>query len=459
MRIIICGAGQVGYNIAAFLARENNDITVIDTDPHMIARINDELDANGLVGYASHPDVLDNAGANDADLLIAVTHSDEVNMITCQIAHSLFNIPKKIARIRKSSYLDPAWSNLYSRTHLPIDVIISPEAEVARSIYGSLEFPGTTSVMPLAGGKVYLMGVICPSRCPVVNVPMKRLVGLYPDLAIEIAAIVRDGKMIFPAADDMILAKDEVYFFADARHLQRAMSAFGHEEIEARNIVIIGGGNVGMYLAELLTEERSMRVKIIEFDEKRARYLSEMLPQCLILNGDALQNDILIEANVAQAETLVCVTNDDETNILSALLAKQRGCPRAIALVNNPDYSALIGNLGIDVAISPGASTISTIMQHVRRGRIRALRSLCNGKLEVIEVEASESSPLSNVPLIDLDIPDYISIGAIMRDGAVIMPKPDTTIRSGDHVMVLAPEDKMRSVEKLFVAPVDLFWE
>ena len=458
MRVIICGAGQVGYSIAAYMAREDNDITVIDTNPQLIARVNDELDANGIVGHASRPDVLDRAGANDADLIIAVTHSDEVNMIACQVAHSLFNVPKKIARIRERDYLDPAWSNLFGRAHLPIDVIISPEVEVAKAINSRLQIPGTTSVMALAGGKVYLLGVVCAPNCPVVNTPLKQLVGLFPDLAVEIAAIQRQGQIIFPGADDQMLAGDEVFFFADSRHLRRAMTAFGHEETEARNIVVMGGGNIGMYLAKMLDEQgRNVNVKIIERNEVRARFLSENMPKNVMINGDALQHEILLEANVGHAETMVAVTDDDEANILGSLLAKQQGCQRVITLINKSNYAPLIGNLGIDVAVSPRASTVSTIMQHVRRGRIRALLSICNGEIEVIEVEIAETSAFVNVPLIDLEIPDHVVIGAIVRDGQVIMPKPFTVIKPGDHVMIMAPEPQMPSVEKLFVVQVDLF--
>lgn len=458
MRVIICGAGQVGFNIAAYMAREDNDITVIDTNPDLIARINDELDANGIVGHASKPDVLDRAGANDADIVIAVTASDEVNMVACQVAHSLFNVPKKIARIRERDYLNPAWSNLFSRSHLPIDVIISPEVEVAKAINSRLQIPGATSVMPLAGGKVYLLGVICTPNCPVSNTPLKQLVGLFPDLAIEIAAIQRHGKTIFPGANDQMLAGDEVFFFADARHIRRAMAAFGHEEVEARNVVIMGGGNIGLYLARMLIDQgRHVRMKMIERNEERARYLSEQLPSVTVINGDALQHEILLEANVPMCDTLVAVTDDDEANILGSLLAKQYGCQRVITLVNKPNYAPLISNLGIDAAVSPRASTVSTIMQHVRRGRIRALMSICNGEIEVIEVEVSETAAFVNVPLIDLEIPDNVVIGAIVRNGQVIMPKPFTVIKPGDHVMIMAPEQQMPSVEKLFIVHVDLF--
>jgi trk system potassium uptake protein TrkA len=458
MRVVICGAGRVGYNIAAYLARENNDITVIDTDPKLIARINEELDANGIVGPASRPDILEKAGANDADILIAVTPFDEINMIACQVAHSIFSVPKKIARIHDLEYLDPAWSNLFSRAHLPIDVIISPEAEVARAINSRLEIPGTTSVMALADAKVYLLGVICPELCPIINTPLRQLVMLFPDLAIEIAAISRNNKIIFPGPDDQMLAGDEVFFFADSKHLRRAMSAFGHEEDEARNIVIVGGGNIGMHLADMLDEQgRNIRVKIIERNPERAAKLSELLPNNIILNGDALRHEIMMEANVAQAETLIAVTDDDEANILVSLLAKQQGCKRVITLIDKPNYAPLISHLGIDAAVSPGFSTVSTIMQHVRRGRIRALLSIANGELEVIEVEMSENSAFVNIALIDLEIPDHVVIGAIVRNKEVIMPKPFTIIKPGDHVMIMAPESQMPQVEKLFIAQLDLF--
>lgn len=458
MRVIICGAGQVGYSIAAYLAREDNDVTVIDNQPDLIARINDELDVNGIVGHASSPEVLEQAGARETDLIVAVTHVDEVNMVACQVAHSLFNVPKKIARVRAQFYLDPAWANLFSRAHMPIDAIISPEVELANVVNQRLSIPGTTNIFSLAGNRVHLAGVICHDTCPVINTQMRQLSSLFPDLPIEIALILRGNQIIIPDENDQVLPHDEVYFFTDSSHLRRAMAVFGHEEKKARHICILGGGNIGLYLARLLQrEQRGVQVKIIEYNAARARYLSEELQDVIIINGDGLQREILEEAGIANTETLVAVTNDDETNILGSLLAKQYGCERVITLVNKPTYTTLVTTLGIDAVVSPRASTVSTIMQHVRRGRVKAVHTLRDGMAEVIEAEVSESSPLAHQVLGDLELPDDVVIGAIVRGSEVIMPVPERKILPGDHIIVLAKAGHARAVEQMFTVQVDLF--
>lgn len=458
MRVIICGAGQVGHSIASYLAREDNDVTVIDIDTSLIGMINEELDVNGIVGHASKPDILARAGAADADMIIAVTHTDEVNMVACQVAHSLFNVPKKIARIRDQAYRDPAWFNLFSRSHMPIDVIISPEVEVAHAINQRLSVPGTTNVVPMADGKIYLVGVACDKACPVINTPLRQLSSLFPDLSIEVVAILRGNKAIIPGSEDQMLTGDEVYFVVDARHLNRAMAAFGHEEPEARRILIIGGGNIGAGLAGLIRQEhKNTRVKIIEIDPDRALEISEELDDTIVLQGDGLHKDILEEANIAQTETLVAVTDDDEANILGSLLAKQFGCERVITLINKNIYTPLMNTLGIDATVSPRAITVSRIMQHVRRGRIKAVHNLRDGFAEVIEAVASETSSIINKQIKNLNLPRHVIIGAILREETVIMPKPDTIIRPGDRVVVLAAHGQAARVEQLFSVQVDLF--
>jgi trk system potassium uptake protein TrkA len=459
MRVIICGAGQVGYSIAAYLAKEENDVTVIDVDPHLIAQINDDLDVNGLVGYASNPEVLSQAGAGEADLIVSVTHSDEINMVSCQVAHSLFNVPKKIARVREQGYLDPAWSNLFSRFHMPIDVIISPEIEVAQAIDSRLSVPGTTNVLSLADGRVYLVGVICKENCPLVNTPLKQLGTLFPDLSIEIGAILRGAHIVVPKEDDQMQIGDEVYFFVDVNHLERAMTAFGHEEKEARSVVIVGGGNIGLYLTGLIQKfHKGTYVKIIEKNKERAVYLSEVVDKdVVVLHGDALERTIIEEADIKDTETVVAVTDDDETNILGSLLSKQQGCERVITLVNKPSYMPMMNSLGIDATVSPRATTVATIMQHVRRGRVKALHNIREGIAEVLEVEVSETASIVNIPLEQLDLSDEMMIGMIVRDGEVIMPTPEAMIRPNDHVMILAKQSQTKNVEKLFMVQVDLF--
>ncbi len=458
MRVIICGAGQVGYSIASYLAREENDVTVIDKNGRLISQINDELDVNGITGHASNPDVLSAAGANEADMIIAVTHSDEVNMVACQVAHSLFGVPKKIARIREQDYLRPAWSNLFSRAHMPIDVIISPEQVIAEDIFQRLSVPGTTFVISLAKGKMHMVGVICRPDCPVVNTPIQQLEYLFPELAFKVMAILRNNKPIIPGPNDQIEVGDEVYFLSDTRHLSRVLAAFGHEEREARRIVIAGGGSVGYGLAKLLIKQgRGTQLKIIEHNEERAEFLSEHLDNVIVLRGNGLDKDILEEASIENVETLVAVTNNDESNILGSLLAKQYGCERVITLVNNNSYTPLIGPLGIDAMVSPRSTIVSTIMQHVRRGRIRGLHNLRDGFAEVFEAEVSETSAMVNRNIEDITLPPNVILGGIIREEDVSIPKPRDMIRAGDVLIILATQEQAKTVEKMFSVQVDLF--
>ncbi len=458
MRVIICGAGQVGYSIARYLSREANDVSVIDSDARLINEINDELDVHGIHGYASHPATLEYAGAPDADMIIAVTHFDEVNMIACQVAHSLFGIPKKIARIREQNYLGPAWSNLFSRAHMPIDVIISPEQSVAEAIDQRLMTPGTTMVLPLADRAVYVVGVLCGENCPAVNTPLRQLSTLFPNLNLSIVAIERGLETIIPGADDQIYVGDEVFFCVDAAHVKRAIEAFGHEEQKARNVVIAGGGNIGLSLAErLIHKHKGLSVKLIEKNEARAREISEMMEEVIVLHGDTLDKDLLREIDIAHVETLIAVTNDDEANILGSVLAKQHGCGRVITLVNNPAYPSLTGPLEIDATVSPRATTISMIMRHVRRGRIKAVYNLHDGIAEIIEAEVSETAELANKKIANITFPEDVRIGAIVRGSDVIMPRGETIIRPNDHMIVLASQGSVHDVEKLFCVQVDLF--
>ena len=458
MRVIICGAGQVGYNIASYLAREENDVTVVDNDPGLIARINDELDVNGIVGHASNPDVLSAAGASGADMMIAVTQMDEVNMVACQIGHSLFGIPRKTARIRQQAYLQPAWANLFSRSHMPIDVIISPEVIIANDIYQRLSVPGTTYVKHMGEGRLKLVGVICEEDCPLINTPLNQLINLFPDLSFKVLGILRNNKPIIPDDTDHLHVHDEVFFVVDSEHLERTMAAFGYQQSEARKIIIAGGGNIGFGLAKLIQEKnKGTQIKIIEHNDDRARFLSENIENVVVFHGSSLNRSILDEVAIHDCDVLVAVTNDDESNILGSLLAKQYGCERVITLVNNDVYSPLVGPLGVDAMVSPRSMIVATIMQHVRRGRIKSLHNLRDGFAEVIEAEVSENSPIINSSVEDLNMPRDVIVGAVIRDDNVIIPQPNFTIRAGDIVVILASRAQTQNVEKMFSVQVDIF--
>ena len=458
MQVVICGAGQVGFSIARYLAGENNDVTVIDQSAELIGKVNEQLDVQAIVGNASHPEVLESAGVADADMIIAVTYADEVNMVSCQIAHSIFNVPTKIARIRQQSYLDPMWADLFSRDHMPIDVIISPEYEVARAIARRLAVPGAFDMIPLADDRVRVIGVRCDEDCPIINTPLRQLTGLFPDLNIVIVGIIRDESHFVPKSTDQMLPGDEVYFVADTEHVRRAMAAFGHEEDEtAHRLIIIGGGNIGLNLAREIETQPETSVRIIEHNRDRARKIAGLLDDTPVTHGDALDTEILEEAGIANTDTVVAVTNDDETNILAALLAKRFGVERTITLVNKDTYTPLMATLGIDVLVNPRVITVSTILQHIRRGRIRSAHSLRDGFAEAIEAEALETSPLVDTPLNEIKLPAGVIIGAIVRDEEVIIPRGSTTIKANDRVIMLVAAESVKKVEKMFAVRLEFF--
>ena len=458
MKVIVCGAGQVGTSIVYPLAAENNDVTVVDQSPELIQKLSDSLDVKAMEGFASHPDVLEAAGAADADMIIAVTYADEVNMVACQVAHSLFKVPTKIARVRQPSYLNPMWADLFSRDHMPIDVIISPEMEVGRAISRRLQVPGAFDMIPLANGLVKVIGIRCTDDCPILHTPLRQLTELFPDLNVTVVGIVHDDQGYVPTPDDQIRPGDEVFFVADSDHVGRAMMAFGHEEPEARRVIILGGGNIGRFLAKDIEDNHpGVSAKIIEVDKRRAELAAAGLSNTVVLHGDALDPEILEEGNVSMAEAVIAVTNDDEVNILASLLAKRYGCPRALTLINSTTYSSLVTTLGIDVVVNPRAITASTILQHIRRGRIRAVHTLREGFGEIIEAEALETSSLVGKPLREINFPPGVILGAVVRGDEVIIPRGSTTVRINDVVILFATSQSVKKVEKMLAASLEFF--
>jgi len=458
MKVIVCGAGQVGFNIAKHLSDQNNDVTIIDQSKSLIRKISESLDVQAIVGHASDPSLLAKIGAADTELLIAVTQSDEVNMVACQVAHSLFSVPTKIARIRNQMYLDKNWRDLFSRDNIPIDVIISPELEVAHALSRRLEVPGAFNMVPFVDDKVRVIGLVLEDDCPVVNTPLRQLTELFPNLHTIVSVVYRAGRLFVPRSDDQLQIGDIIYITVETETTDRAMAVFGHEEKTAQRIVIVGGGNIGYSLAMLLEKPGgATNIKIIELNKDRASWLAERVKKTIIINGDALDREILNEANISQTDTIVSVADDDEVNILSSLLAKQQGCPRAITLMNNPIYGSLVGNIGIDVALDPRETTVSSIVRHIRRGRIRDLYSIFEGQAEIIEAEVLEGSEVAGKTIGELRLHGDVKFGMVVRNGNTVLPQADTILLGGDSVVIMAMSSAVKKVEQLFSARADVF--
>lgn len=458
MKVVICGAGQVGTGIATQLAKERNDVTVIDNSPELINRIESNLDVTAVLGHGSHPDVLEKAKIREADMLIAVTYADEVNMIACQVAHSLFDVPTKIARVRNQSYLQPEWQNLYTRENMPIDVIISPELEVGRTIMTRLSLHGAFESVAFADGKVNLTGLSMGEDCPLIDTPLRQLTGLFPSLEAIVVGVSRNDDFFVPKATDHLLVGDDVYLVISNEDVRRTLDIFGYEEKKNRRVVIVGGGNIGLYVAEQLEREHpDMRIKIIETNHARAMHIASKLKRTLVLHGDALSSELLREAGIANSETILALSNDDQVNLLASVLGKQEGAQRSMCLINNHDYRHLAHSFGVDVYINPRATTVSSVLQHVRRGRVKGLYSLHDGAAEVIDAEALKTSPLLGQPLREANLPDGIIIGAVVRDGKVLKPHGDTRILAGDRIIVLARADQLRNAEQLFRVSAGFF--
>jgi trk system potassium uptake protein TrkA len=452
MRVIVCGAGQVGSTIARHLASEAIDVTVVDISAEQARRVDESYDVRGMVGHAAHPEVLSRAGAQDADMLIAVTRSDEVNMVACQVAYSLFNVRRRIARVRHHGYLEPIWRGLYASDQLPIDVIISPEIEVARGIARRLKTPGAFDTVSLAGGRVQLLGIHCnTSTCALMGRRVSDLPQLWPESGLVIMAVVRDGKAFIPRGQDVVARNDDVYVITHAHQADRAMAFFGHREQVAHRIVIVGGGNVGLNLAkELSLTAPGVAIKIIDHGRERAEAISrELGDAAVVLHGDALDKDVLLEANIDTAETIVAVTNDDETNIFSSVLAKREGCGRAITLVNKPSYEPILPTLGIDAVVSPNAITISTILRQLRPRTVSALYTLREDFGEIIETTAQPASDLVKGTLREIGLPEGMLVGAIVREDQVIIPRGNFRVQPGDRVIAVVTYAALRQAEAI----------
>jgi len=452
MNIIICGAGRVGFSISKQLSAQGHSITVVDQSSEYIQKINESQDVKGVVGRATFPSVLEKAGAEDADMIIAVTQNDETNMVICQVAHSIFNINKKIARIRGQEFLGSKWGKLYGQSNLPIDVIISPELEVAKSLQRKLEAPGALDSVPFANAKIKVLEIDIDKKCPLVNTELSKLTEKFPDLKANILGVIRGDKFIILKKRDKILVNDKAFVVINASQVNKTLSAFGHDEKMAKKILIVGGGNIGFNLAKNLeADSDGVRVKIIEKDKNRAEFIANELNNTIVINGDGLEEDVLKEANIEEAETILSLTNDDEDNIMVSVLAeKNNPNKRTIALVNKQNYSLLQSSLKINDLVDPRLTTISTILKHVHKGTIETVYTLLDGEYEFIEAEVLETSELISKSIKESELPREIRIGAIVRKKEVIIPKSDFKFEKKDLVVFLTKREHLEKVESLF---------
>ena len=458
MKVIICGAGQVGWQIARHLSGEKNDVTVVDNNADLVRRATDTLDVQGVAGFASYPDVLEQAGARDADMIIAATHSDEVNMVTCQVAHSVFSIPRKIARLRAQSYLDAIYGDLFSTKNLAIDVVISPEREVAEAALQRLAAPAAFDTESFMGGKAQLLGIALDEECPVLNTPLRQLSDLFSTLRAIVVGIRREDRLFAPDPDDQLFAEDQIYVFSHTEDVNRTLEIFGKKTKKQERIVIVGGGNVGLAVAHALeTRTDRVRVKIIELDRQCAERAADTLQRTIVLNGDGMDIDILMEANIDRADAVLVVTDDDKTNMLVAVRAKSAGCPMAIALVNDPTLVPLMGPLDIDAYINPRATTVSSILRHVRHGKVRAIYSIGDAEAEVIEAQVLSTSPLAGRLIRDIEFPEGVLVGAVMRAEAVLKPTGSLRINESDVIALFAMAKDVPEVERLLQVSIDFF--
>jgi len=457
MKIIILGANQVGSTLAETLANEANDITVVDDDPERLRELKDLMDIGTITGHASHPDVLTRAGGEDADMMIAVTESDELNMVACRVAYSLFQTPKKICRLRSSAYL--VSDKLFGKHGIAVDVVISPELIVSSYITRLIDLPGSLQVLDFADGRVQLVAVKAFYGGPLVGQEIRLLRQHMPNIEARVAAIFRKDRPIIPEGSTLIEADDEVFFVAAQENIRACMGELRRLDRPYRRIIIAGGGNIGMRLAESI-EER-YQVKIIEHNPDRCAYLSEHLNKAIVLNGEASHQELLLDENIEDTDLFLALTNDDEANIMSSLLAKRLGAKKVMAIINNPAYVDLVQGGEIDIALSPQQATIGSLLTHVRRGDVVNVHSLRRGAAEAMEAIAhgdEASSKVVGKAIEDIDLPEGTTIGAIVRNNEVLIAHDDTVVESDDHVILFLVDRKtIPEVERLFQVGFSFF--
>ncbi|MEL6859131.1 MAG: Trk system potassium transporter TrkA [Pseudomonadota bacterium] len=457
MRVIICGAGRVGQGIARHLAQEHHDIIMIDENHSLIEQVQIDFDVRGVVGHAAHPDVLRAAGADAADMLIAVTHFDEINMVICQVADTLFSVPTKIARVRAQAYLDDRNAELFSKSALPIDLIISPEIEVGEAILRRIRAPSAVSSIAFEDGELQVLGMKVQPESPLLETALDQIAGLFPDLGARVVGIKRGNSVFAPKGSDQLQPGDIAYVAVTRRSTPRLNKLFNRDVEEHKRVVIVGGGNVGTFVASQLEKDGRVRVRIIEADAAKADLAVSSLKQTIVIHGDGLARDVLEEAGADQADIVIAVTNDDKTNMLIGKLAKQLGAKRSHALVNAYELVAISQDLDIDAVLDPRALSVSKILTKLRRGRILSVQSLEDGVAEIAEGVTLESSPLIGKPIDYAHLPDGVTSAAIIREDEIMFPTSKTLVQTDDRLLLFYETSATRKVEQFFRVSADFF--
>ena len=457
MKIIVLGSGQISISLASILSREHHDITLVDTDEERLRECQNHNDLRVVSGHPAHPHVLEQAEAGDADILVALTGSDETNIVACQVAHTLFNVPKKVARIRALSYHKRP--DLFKNEAIPIDFLISPEKLVSQNLARLIRIPGALQVVEFAAGKILLVAANLGENTRLTGRTLREFNNVLPGVTARVVAIYRNNRMLFPDGTLRLQYGDEVFFVAPENHAKTVTAALSANHRPSRKIIIAGGGYIGKDLAQILEDDHS--VKIIEYNKARAKYLASVLDKVIVLRGDATSEEIMEQEDIASTDMFCALTSDDENNILSAMLAKRLGAKKVVSLISRPSYINLIQSGTIDIAISPQYDTVDALLQHIRRGDIASVHSMRHGKAEAIETIAHgdhENSKVVSRMVEEIDLPDGVVIGALVRNDETIMVHRDTTIESGDHIILFVDDKKLiPQVEKLFQVSATFF--
>tara|TARA_B100000989_G_scaffold104765_1_gene76758 strand:+ start:239 stop:1618 length:1380 start_codon:yes stop_codon:yes gene_type:complete len=459
MKIIICGAGEVGANIAKQLVYEDNDVTIIDESEVLLRKLNQSLDVKSICGNTAVPQILKKAGADEADMIIAVSDRDESNILSCELANYLFKVPFKVARIKETGYLDKEYEDLFSKENIKVDAIISPEVEIAQAIFRKLDTPGAFDSFYLGNSVARIIGISIDEKCPIINTPLRMLPGIFSGLEVKILSIYRNNEIIIPSGQVEIYPGDDIYICIRNDDLLRALRVFGIKHQDNRKLIIIGAGNIGLNLIKILENNYpDIFCKIIDNNTKRAKEISSTLPQQItILCGDALDIELLKEAGAMNAEAIISVTDDDEVNIFSSLLAKELGCQRSIVTVNNQNYQNLKKKLNLDVLISPGNITTSAILQYVRRGKVMEIHDFGNDRGEIMEIEILPTTKFSDKKISELTLPEGIVIGGIVRKNQLIFPDEDTVILVHDKIIIFSDPSSIKDIEKYSEVNIEFF--